>query len=26
VHYQLKPLVITRRSAAVACICPVKPE
>jgi PHD/YefM family antitoxin component YafN of YafNO toxin-antitoxin module len=23
VHYQQKPLVITRRSTAVACICPV---
>jgi PHD/YefM family antitoxin component YafN of YafNO toxin-antitoxin module len=24
VHYQQKPLVITRRSTAVACICPVE--
>lgn len=26
VHYQQKPLVITRRSTAIACICPVQPE
>jgi prevent-host-death family protein len=26
VHYQRKPLVITRRSTAIACICPVANE
>jgi len=26
VHYQGKPLLITRRSAAVACLCPVESE
>lgn len=26
VHYQKKPLVITRRNTAVACICPILAE